>query len=144
MQDDLLPLFPLQIVLFPRTALPLHIFEDRYQEMIGELLKTKGEFGVVQAGEKGIMSTGCTASVERILREYPDGRMDILTFGRRRFEIQQLNNEKSYLRGTVEFFDDDDPSVPPKDLQEKALDGFSRVKDIDDVHVFGTPEIGDP
>ena len=99
MQDELLPLFPLQVVLFPRTALPLHIFEERYKEMIGDVLRGHTEFGVVLAGEKGIVNTGCTATVEKVLKNYPDGRMDLLTVGRRRFEIILLNDEKPYLRG---------------------------------------------
>ena len=109
MQDGLLPLFPLQVVLLPGSQLPLHIFEDRYKEMIGEVLRDKLEFGVVLANEKGIVNTGCTATVDRVLREYPDGRLDILTRGRRRFEILLLNEERSFLRGAVEFFDDDEP-----------------------------------
>ena len=52
MQQALLPLFPLHVVLFPRTALPLHIFEERYKQMIGNA-RGKSEFGVVLAGEKG-------------------------------------------------------------------------------------------
>ncbi len=59
MQDGLLPLFPLQVVLLPGSQLPLHIFEDRYKEMIGEVLRDKLEFGVVLASEKGIVNTGC-------------------------------------------------------------------------------------
>jgi Lon protease-like protein len=109
MQEGLLPLFPLQVVLLPGSTLPLHIFEDRYKEMIGEVLRDKLEFGVVLASEKGIVNTGCTAAVDRVLREYPDGRLDILTRGRRRFEILLLNDERSFLRGAVEFFDDDEP-----------------------------------
>ena len=127
MQDGLLPLFPLQVVLLPGSQLPLHIFEDRYKEMIGEVLRDKLEFGVVLASEKGIVNTGCTASVERVLREYPDGRLDILTRGRRRFEVLLLNEERSFLRGAVEFFDDDEPDSAepaPSDLLQSAMAGF--------------------
>jgi len=113
MQDGLLPLFPLQVVLLPGSQLPLHIFEDRYKEMIGEVLRDKIEFGVVLASEKGIVNTGCSATVDRVLKEYPDGRLDILTRGRRRFEVLLLNDERSFLRGAVEFFDDDEPDPSP-------------------------------
>lgn len=112
MQDSLLPLFPLQLVLLPGATLPLHIFEERYKEMIGECLTNQTEFGVVQAGDGGVLNTGCTATVEEVLKRYPDGRMDIVTLGRRRFEIILLNDERSYLRGAVEFFDDEDPADP--------------------------------
>src|ERR1700675_741365 len=102
MQQELLPLFPLPVVLFPRTPLPLHIFEERYKEMIRDVLDSHAEFGVVLAGEKGIVNMGCTAIVDNVLKRYPDGRMDLLAVGRRRFEILQLDDEKSYLRGQVE------------------------------------------
>src|SRR5580704_619265 len=106
MQPGLLPLFPLQVVLLPGSELPLHIFEDRYKEMIGEVIRARQEFGVVLASEKGIANTGCTATIDKVLRHYEDGRMDIVTRGRRRFEIVQLNDERHFLRGEVEFFDD--------------------------------------
>ena len=63
MQEGWLPLFPLEVVLFPRTALPLHIFEERYKEMIGEAIAARSEFGVVLTREKGIVNVGCTATV---------------------------------------------------------------------------------
>jgi ATP-dependent Lon protease len=122
MQDGLLPLFPLQVVLLPGSPLPLHIFEDRYKEMIGEVLRDKLEFGVVLASDKGIVNTGCTATVDRVLKEYPDGRLDILTRGNRRFEILLLNEERSFLRGAVEFFDDDEP--------EKGKEAEAAVPDL--------------
>jgi Lon protease-like protein len=133
MQDGLLPLFPLQVVLLPGSPLPLHIFEDRYKEMIGEVLRDKLEFGVVLASEKGIVNTGCTATVDRVLREYPDGRLDILARGRRRFEILLLNDERSFLRGAVEFFDDDEanqsePAGP--DLLKNVIAGFNELQSI--------------
>ena len=133
MQDGLLPLFPLQVVLLPGSPLPLHIFEDRYKEMIGEVLRDKREFGVVLASEKGIVNTGCSATVDRVLKEYPDGRLDILTRGRRRFEVLLLNDERSFLRGAVEFFDDDEgePSqTAGPDLLKSVIEGFSELQSL--------------
>src|SRR5579872_7511647 len=126
MQEGLLPLFPLQVVLLPGAELPLHIFEDRYKEMIGEVLRERQEFGVVLANEKGIVNTGCSATVDKVLREYPDGRMDILTRGRRRFEIVRLDDERAFLRGGVEFFDDDESAAPHPDLQQRAISGYNQ------------------
>jgi Lon protease-like protein len=133
MQQGLLPLFPLPLVLFPRTALRLHIFEDRYKELIGEVLADRSEFGIVLAKEKSIAGTGCTAVVEKVLERYPDGRLDILTAGRRRFEILLLNDEKSYLRASVEFFDDDEPAAElPADVRKRALDVYQALRALDD------------
>ena len=127
MQPGLLPLFPLQVVLLPGTELPLHIFEDRYKEMIAEVIRDRLEFGVILAHEKGIVNTGCTAIVDKVLREYPDGRLDILAKGHRRFEVLLLNDERPFLRGSVEFFDDEgDVPVAPETLQ-RAVDGFKEL-----------------
>jgi hypothetical protein len=124
MQGTLLPLFPLRVVLLPGATLPLHIFEDRYKEMIGEALQNGTEFGVVQAGDKGILNIGCTATVREVVNRYDDGRMDIVSIGRRRFEIFMLDEEKTYLRGAVTFFDDDDSDPAPVELKALALAGL--------------------
>jgi Lon protease-like protein len=128
MPSGLLPLFPLQVVLFPGSELPLHIFEERYKEMIGESVRERVEFGVVLANEKGIVNTGCTATVEKVLRQYPDGRMDILTQGRRRFEIMRLNDERSFLRGAVEFFDDEESEAVSPDVQQRAIESYNELQ----------------
>jgi Lon protease-like protein len=144
MQQGLLPLFPLQLVLLPGSELPLHIFEDRYKEMIGEILREPQEFGVVLASEKGIVNTGCTATVDRVVRKYADGRMDIVTRGRRRFEIMTLNDERPYLRGAVEFFDDDQANPVPPDLQKRAIDGYNALQALSSNHPLASEEETDP
>jgi len=121
MQANLLPLFPLQVVVFPRTQLPLHIFEGRYKEMVGDAIRDNSEFGIVLVKEEGILNAGCTVMVDKVLKSHPDGRMDILTRGIRRFEIVMLNQEKPYLRGEVAYFDDDEPDPAPTDVQTEAL-----------------------
>jgi Lon protease-like protein len=120
MQDQLLPLFPLAVVLLPDNELPLHIFEDRYKEMFDLVRKEQIEFGVVLASRDGIAATGCTASVAKIVKEYPDGRLDLVAIGHRRFVIRALDQERSFLRGEVEFFDDEDTAAPT-DLRQRAL-----------------------
>lgn len=142
MQPGLLPLFPLQVVLLPGAELPLHIFEDRYKEMIGEVLRDRLEFGVILASEKGIVNTGCTASIDKVLHQYPDGRMDILARGRRRFEIVMLNDERSYLRGTVEFFDDEDESAVPPETRQRAIEGYNEMQKLLSHDAFDPNEPG--
>lgn len=130
MQSDLLlPLFPLQVVLFPGAALPLHIFEERYKEMIGEAIKDRSEFGVLLATGQGLASVGCTAAVERVMREYPDGRLDIMTRGRRRFELLLVNEERSFLRGSVEFLEDQQ-SQPESEHREKAIAAYNQSRKL--------------
>ncbi len=117
----LLPLFPLQLVVFPGSAVPLHIFEERYKEMVGAAEAAGTEFGIVLARENGIMNAGCTVLVESVLKRYPDGRFDVLTRGQRRFVIRSLNQEKDYLQGEVEFYSDEDPESPSPELRDAAI-----------------------
>ena len=144
MQQGLLPLFPLQVVLLPGAELPLHIFEDRYKEMIGEVLRERQEFGVVLASEKGIVNTGCSATVDKVLRRYPDGRMDIVVRGRRRFEILLLNDERAYLRGSVDFFDDDQATPASSEILKKAIEGFNQLQALSASQPLDLDQFKDP
>jgi len=103
----LLPLFPLDLVLLPGNPLPLHIFEPRYKEMIGECLEQNRPFGVVRTKEGSIAEIGCTAEILTVTKKYDDGRMDIVTQGRERFEIMHVNQERAFLRAEVVFLQDE-------------------------------------
>ncbi|HLK49999.1 MAG TPA: LON peptidase substrate-binding domain-containing protein, partial [Bryobacteraceae bacterium] len=144
MASGLIPLFPLSVVVFPRTPLPLHIFEERYKEMVGNAIRDNSEFGIVLAQEEGIVNAGCTVIVEKLKHMYPDGRMDVLTRGRRRFEIQSLNEEKSYLQAQVTFFDDDDLSETPAELRDRALANYQALSQLGVTHVPEEPNLKDP
>lgn len=115
----LIPLFPLDLVLFPGIPLSLHIFEPRYKEMIGECLAQKSPFGMVRAQENAVAEIGCTAEIVEVVKRYPDGRLDILTAGRRRFEVLALDQERTFVRGEV-LFVDDEPSSPTAQSQDRA------------------------
>jgi Lon protease-like protein len=112
---SLLPLFPLDVVLFPGAPLPLHIFEPRYKEMINECLEKKLLFGVVRAQETNLADIGCTAEILAVTKKYDDGRLDIVTQGRERFEILELNQERAFLRGEIAYVTD----VPEKPTNEE-------------------------
>lgn len=144
MPTELLPLFPLGVVLLPRTHLPLHIFEERYKEMIGECIRNRSEFGIVLAAEKGIVATGCTAVVEKIIHKYDDGRMDIVVVGVRRFEIESLDTERAYLRGTVRFFNDEESEPVPAELKAKALQAYRLLTETGTEQPPPPPELDDP
>jgi Lon protease-like protein len=145
MSTRLLPLFPLNVVVFPRTHLPLHIFEDRYKEMVGKALRENSEFGIVLAKDDGIVNAGCTVIVEKVLKSYPDGKLDILTCGRRRFEVVMLDEEKNYLRGEVQFFDDDDENEsPPLEAQHAALTQYKKLLESRVLQPTPEPDLDDP
>jgi Lon protease-like protein len=120
-----LPLFPLGIVLFPGLVLPLHVFEERYRRLIGDLLRDPGphRFGIVSAEPgrtaadagaeddrsatpPGLAMVGCTAEIHGVI-PHADGRYDIVTIGGRRFDITGVDDSLPYLRAEVEFRPDD-------------------------------------
>ena len=110
-----IPLFPLDIVLFPGQALPLHIFEPRYRQMTRECIETRSPFGLVLAHEADLARIGCSAIIVKTLKEYEDGRSDILTAGQSAFRLIRHYDEKPYLEGDVEYLEEDfaegDPAV---------------------------------
>ncbi|HEX4227402.1 MAG TPA: LON peptidase substrate-binding domain-containing protein [Bryobacteraceae bacterium] len=144
MAAELLPLFPLSTVLLPATPLPLHIFEDRYKEMLRDLNPNRGEFGVVLAKDDGIVNIGCSATVDRVFQRYPDGRMDLLAMGRRRFQVISLDEEKSYLRASVEFFNDDEANEVPLELRQKAIEGYRLLRNLEKPDVLIEPALDGP
>jgi Lon protease-like protein len=139
MDSQLLPLFPLTLVLLPGMPLPLHVFEERYKEMMADVIPVNREFGIVLAKEEGIVKIGCSATVQKVVRRYEDGRLDLLASGQRRFEIDSLNEDKSYLQAEVAFFDDDEAEDVPSDLRERALLAFSQLNDSDEESAIPTP-----
>ena len=118
--STLLPLFPLDLVLLPGTPLPLHIFEPRYREMISECLERSQQFGVLRGKDQELAEIGCTAEILTVTKKYPDGRMDIVTEGRARFEVIQLNQERSFLQAEVLYLHDE-PEIPSKDEIAQAM-----------------------
>jgi Lon protease-like protein len=108
---SILPLFPLEIVVFPGAPLPLHIFEPRYKEMIGECLEQERPFGMVRAKENALAAIGCSANIMTVIKKYEDGRLDIAAEGERRFEIIEVNQERSFLQAEVAFIEDEPSSV---------------------------------
>ena len=120
------PLFPLDVVLLPGTPLPLHIFEPRYKEMIGECLAQKSLFGIVRAVEQSLAEIGCTAEIVTVTKEYPDGRLVIVTEGRKRFELLRVDQERSFLRAEIVFLEDE-PDTPPKDETTRAIQLHSEI-----------------
>ncbi len=130
--SDLIPLFPLELVLFPDTPFPLHIFEPRYKEMIGECLKNKTEFGIVRTIAEGesvrLADVGCTAEIFHVLNTYPDGRMDIFVQGRKRFELIAVNEERSFLQGRFNFAPDTEGDE--KLLAELRTKAFQMNSDV--------------
>ena len=117
--ESIIPIFPLGLVLLPRMTLPLHIFEDRYKQMVSACLADNRVFGVVYFSGKQFETKGCTARISDILKRYDDGRMDIITKGENRFHIEVLFENKPYLEARVEFFDDQPTQDSDLEISQK-------------------------
>jgi Lon protease-like protein len=131
---SLLALFPLDVVLFPGVPMPLHIFEPRYRELITECLTEKKMFGMVRTRESALAEIGCTAAIVNVIKRYDDGRFDIVIQGRQRFEIEELNQERAFLRGEVVFFEDE-PSQVSKSDTESVIQLHQQLFDVLGQHV---------
>src|SRR3954466_5499581 len=120
------PLFPLGIVALPYEAVPLHIFEPRYREMVSECLESGSEFGIVWASEDGLRQIGCACEIAEVLERHDDGRMDILTRGTRPFRLVEAHEHLPYPTGTVEWLDDK-PEQPDSETAEAAHQAYASL-----------------
>jgi Lon protease-like protein len=133
-----LGLFPLGIVLLPTEQIPLHIFEDRYQELIAECLEEEREFGLVYADDSGLREIGTRAAVTEVLDRFDDGRMNIVVEGRERFRLVELTEGRSFHTGRVEPVADDGDRADDADA-ERAVALFHRLVALTGAEVEGPP-----
>ncbi len=105
--------------------LPLHIFEPRYKVMIARCLRERIEFGIILAAKNAMASVGCTAEIVQKVRDYPDGRIDILTRGRSVFRLTALLDEKEYYEAAVEY-PADDPTASDAAAERQLLGVFEQ------------------
>jgi Lon protease-like protein len=111
---DELGLFPLGIVLLPGEQVPLHIFEPRYRELIGECIEEEQEFGLLYADEDGVRELGTRARVAAVLERFDDGRLNIVVTGGERFAVERLTQGRSFMTAEVEDVADEPGEVDPE------------------------------
>jgi len=130
-----LPLFPLSTVLFPYASIQLHVFEDRYREMVRLCLQEDRPFGIVlirSGPEVGGISdpylVGTACRIQRV-QTYDDGCMDVHVIGERRFRIRQLDDSRPYLMGRVEpvIEHEIEDSLRAEDLVSRARSEFEML-----------------
>jgi Lon protease-like protein len=126
---DEIGLFPLGMVLLPSERVPLHIFEPRYRELIGECLEDDLEFGLVLADDDGLREVGTRAAVTQVLDRFDDGRLNVLVEGRERFRLVSLTSGRSFQTGEVEPVDDE-PGEPPAEEVARAVEQLRRVAEL--------------
>jgi Lon protease-like protein len=131
------PLFPLGIVALPSESVPLHVFEDRYRQMIEQCLRgepgsLQRQFGIVWLSDEELKQVGCACEVERVVERLDDGRLNIVARGTRPFRLVERQDDLPYPAGVVEFEDDAEEAVDElarasahelyRDLVEQATD----------------------
>ena len=131
---DELGLFPLGIVLLPTEQLPLHIFEERYKELIDECLEQDAEFGLVYADDDGLRDLGTRARVVEVLTRFEDGRLNVLVEGGERFRLTELTDGRSFSTGLVTSIEDvDDPAETT--AVDEALRLFGVLREVTESEV---------
>jgi ATP-dependent Lon protease len=126
---DSLPLFPLNLVLYPGEELPLHIFEERYKELTQYCLDHDVAFGIIRSEEEALADVGTTARIEQIVSQYDDGRMDILVTGEERFQLLETHDEKSYFTADVLLIEDENQDLD-LDLKERVITQHMKLLEL--------------
>jgi Lon protease-like protein len=127
-------LFPLPIVLLPTEQVPLHIFEERYKELVGECLAENRPFGVLYTEDEDTREVGTQARVTQVLARFEDGRLNILVEGGERFRVDELTEGRSFQTGiTSPLADDHDPAAT--DTVARALELFEQLREVADSQV---------
>jgi Lon protease-like protein len=130
---DEIGLFPLGIVLLPTEVVPLHVFEERYKELIGECLELERDFGLVYADENGVREAGTRARVADVLERFDDGRLNVLVEGGDRFHVERLTRGRSFLTAEVEPIEDDwaEPDPGAAELATEAFRALAALAGAD-------------
>jgi len=102
----IIPLFPLNMVVFPKENISLHIFEDRYKKMISNCISTKSEFGIILKKNNRIADVGCTVIVDKLLKTYSSGELDITLFGMERFKVLDKFKKDDLLYANISKIDE--------------------------------------
>lgn len=123
-------LFPLSLVLFPDSYYPLHIFEEKFKNLINNCINNYRVFGINLVTSTKIFETGCTASVSEVVRTYDDGKMDIIVKGIRRYKLRQiLTTESPYQEGEIDYYDDVEEDFNSI-LLDKCIEQYNHITEI--------------
>ncbi len=136
-------LFPLELVLLPGERVPLHIFEDRYKELIGECLSNDREFGLVLEDEDGLREIGTSTSVLELVHTFDDGRMNVLVEGRERFRLVTETSGRPYRTAEVEPLVDADEG-PAGEEASRAIERFRRLVSVAEAEEVDEPPADAP
>ena len=130
-----IPLFPLQLVVFPNSRYPLHIFEERYRKLLQKCLAESSGFIIVSKFGTRISDVGVFVKVSEVIKKYDTGESDIIVKGIKRYLIGDVSmNPDGYLEATVEDYEDDDPGTDFS-LLEKMKEKFEEILNKANFHL---------
>ncbi|MFO7523916.1 MAG: LON peptidase substrate-binding domain-containing protein [Ignavibacteriaceae bacterium] len=114
-----IPIFPLQLVVFPNSSYPLHIFEERYRRLLNKCLNDGSGFIIVSKFNNSISDVGVFVRVSNVIKKYNTGESDIIVRGVKRYQIGDVSKHPDgYLEAVVEEYDDDDATIDFTLLEE--------------------------
>jgi Lon protease-like protein len=124
-------LFPLNLVLLPGEQAPLHIFEPRYRELIGECMNEDREFGILLEDDEGMRDVGTRCGVIEVIDRFPDGRLNVVVEARDRFQLVEVTEGRSFQTAEIEALPDEGET--PTDAEvEDVLAAYERVVEAAD------------
>ncbi len=126
-------LFPLQMVLLPHERVPLHIFEERYKELVGECIDDACPFGMIMVEEPRMREIGTIAEIDSLQERFPDGRMNVVVRGLRRFRLIERTSGRSFHTAKIVRLSDrpDMPDIAQVESLLEALAHLARAADAD-------------
>lgn len=137
---DRLPLFLLPLSALPGEEVPLHVFEPRYRALVQHCLDTGEPFGVLLADDEGAREVGCAVEIEQVSARHDDGRLEIVTRGTKRFQLDGEIEEQHFPAAPVSWLHDDPVDPHDEEDDDEALALFAELAQ----RVTGSvPELGD-
>lgn len=137
MAAEELGLFPLGAVLVPGEVMPLHIFEERYRDLIADCLEHDRPFVMLYADEEGARELGTTARVTEVLEQFEDGRLNVAIEGGEVVRVLEITRGRSFMTGVIEPAEDD---LAADDERTSAIDLYNQVAEA--AGAGPDPEVG--
>lgn len=125
-----IPMFPLSLVLLPGETTKLYIFEERYKQLINECLKNEASFGIPYLEKGAVTGFGCEVKINRILKTYDNGEMDIMVEGTNLFrliEYSKVLKPKLYGAGVIEYININQ-KIQLNNLQDAVVHYFASIQ----------------
>ncbi len=137
-----LGLFPLSLVVLPGERVPLHIFEPRYRELVGEAMELDEPFGILLEDDEGLRTVGTRVQVTEVVERFEDGRFVVIVEGLERFQLDHETEGRSFRTGEVEPVEDRD-DTPGEESRAEAITLFEELRDAVGAEV-DTPDRDEP